>query len=98
MSRKQNLYALVNKVNGGSIESVALAANDGILIRDNLPILKRAMPYVLDDMEFQCIGYFDDEVLTVHDVPKPVKWDSYKFPENEVKPLSPEEQAQLRKQ
>lgn len=95
---KANLYCLVNVVDGGSVNAVSMASNDGLLVRDNLPGLKRVFPYILDDMEFRCVGTVEDGGKVIPCEPRPVKWDSYKFPETQVKPMTPEEQENLRKQ
>lgn len=95
---KTNLYALVNKVDGGSVVSVSLAANDGICVRDNLPALKRLFPYVLDDMEFVQIGEISDGAVCTFVKPRSVEWESYKFPENPVVPLTSEQKSALNKQ
>lgn len=95
---KSKLYALVNCVDGGSVVSVSLASNDGICIRDNLPALKRLFPYVLEDMKFFEVGEVSDGGSVVSCEPREVSWDSYKFPENQVTPLTEEQKNQLRKQ
>lgn len=95
---KTNLYALVNKVDGGSVNAVSMAANDGILIRDNLPSLKRIFPFVVDDMEYVLCGVLEDGARFTLCEPRVVDWNAYKFPENNVEPLTPEQQAKLRNQ
>lgn len=93
-----NLYALVNKVDGGSVNAVSMAANDGILIRDNLPSLKRIFPFVVDDMEYVFLGTVEDGAHFTQCKMRVVDWHAYKFPENSVEPLTPEQQAKLRNQ
>lgn len=95
---KTNLYALVNKVDGGSVNAVSMAANDGILIRDNLPSLKRIFPFVVDDMEYVFLGTVEDGASFTPCEKRVVDWNAYKFPENDVAPLTPEQQAKLRNQ
>ena len=95
---KTNLYALVNKVDGGSVNAVSMAANDGILVRDNLPSLKRIFPFVVDDMEYVFLGMIEDGAYFTQCESRVVDWNAYKFPENNVEPLTLEQQAKLRNQ
>lgn len=95
---KTKVYALVNNVDGGIVSSVSLASNDGICVRDNLPALKRLFPYVLDDMQFFEVGEISDGGVLVACSPRAVSWDSYKFPENPVTPLTEDQKRLLSSQ
>lgn len=79
------LYCVYDKV---ALRSFACFAspNDGLAIRENVRGIARVMP--LGDCELRCVGDIDDEtsVISPSDI-RVVEWDSYKFPENPIKPL-----------
>lgn len=96
---KNKLFSLVNRTEGNSVDGVFLAANGGLAIRDNLPSLKRILPYVLDDCFIREEGYFDADGKFVPNSETPeIPWDAYKFPENPVSPLTDEQKNSLVKQ
>lgn len=80
------IYSVFDKV---AEKSFALFAspNNGLAIRENARAIVRVMP--LGDCELRCIGEIDDYTCRIlpYDSFEVVDWDSYKFPENPIKPL-----------
>lgn len=95
---RNKLFSLVNVTGNQSVEGVFLAANGGLAIRDNLPSLKRVLPYVMDDCIIREEGFFNDAGEFVQTTPTVIPWDAYKFPESPVTPLSDEQKSALIKQ
>lgn len=86
-----NLYCVRDKVADNVICSFS-CPNDGLAVRENLPSLSKVAP--LGDLELNRIGQLDEKTLEVSAVPVTVvAWDSYKFPESPLKPISVAQQS-----
>lgn len=88
-----NVYSIYDKI-GEKIIGIFASPTDGLAIRENARAIGRIMP--LGDAELRCIGTVNSDGSQI--VPCEVRivdWDSYKFPESPLKPLSDEDSKQL---
>lgn len=88
-----NVYSIYDKV-GEKIIGIFASPTDGLAIRENARAIGRIMP--LGDAELRCIGTVNsDGSQIVPTESRVVDWDSYKFPESPLAPLSPQDSKQL---
>lgn len=86
------LYSAYDLIRKSSLVSF-VSANDGLAVRDNARPLSQMLP--LGDIEIRCVGEVDDTtgfVSKAYLVTDPeyhvVNWNSYKFPESPIRPVS----------
>ena len=94
------LYGLYNKQYGERFEGVLNAPSDAMCIRENYPFLKRQYPHLEEDYEIVRLGYILDDCRGVVvplgvDEQDIVPWDTYRFHENQVTPLTDEQKREL---
>ena len=80
-----NIYCVYDKIAKKTFATFS-SPNDGLAIRENVRGIARVMP--LGDCELRCVGVINDDTSVVSSSNvRVVAWDSYKFPENPIKPL-----------
>lgn len=73
------LYSLYDK-QGDRHLSVTMALSDSDFVRSSLFAI--LMDYPIQDVEFYCLGYFDDQTgLLMPTSPRKGDWNCYRFPE-----------------
>lgn len=82
----KNLYVAYDKVASSTL-CCFMSSNDGMAIRENVVALSKVLP--LGDIELRCVGTIDEVSSVVFPTDyRIVDWDSYKFPESPMKPIS----------
>lgn len=85
-----NVYTAFDKVANKPL-CVFASPSDGLAIRENAPALSRVLP--LGDIELRCIGSISDDCKLISSDMTVVSWDSYKFPENPLEALKPNDKS-----
>lgn len=76
------LYSLYDKV-AQKFKSVTVAESEQMFVRSCFSAI--VMDYALEDIEFYCVGMFDDDLGIIKPcVPRLCSWDCYKFPESRI--------------
>lgn len=79
---QMKVYSLYDKV-AKKFKSLTLAESDQMFVRTCFAAIM--MDYALNDVEFYCVGDFDDDLGIIKPcVPRLCDWECYKFPESRL--------------